>query len=161
MARGVNKVILVGNLGGDPDVKQLNSGKMVARLNIATSEGWKDKNTNEFQERTEWHRVSLFDRLAEIAQKYLRKGSKVYIEGRLRTNKWQDQEGRDRYTTEIVAREMQMLDSRGGTDTATTHTPLSIQPSQQGMTPAEKPTPENVDRPTEDLSILTDDDIPF
>jgi single-strand DNA-binding protein len=161
MARGVNKVILVGNLGADPEMRQLNSGKMVARLNIATSEGWKDKNTNEFQERTEWHRVSLFDRLAEIAQQYLRKGSKVYIEGRLRTTKWQDQEGRDRYTTEIVGREMQMLDSRGGTDTARTNAPLSIQSSQQRTTPVEKPTPETVVRSTEDLSILTDDDIPF
>lgn len=161
MARGVNKVILVGNLGGDPEMRQLNSGKMVARLNIATSEGWKDKVTNEFQERTEWHRVSLFDRLAEIAQQYLRKGSKVYIEGRLRTTKWQDQEGRDRYTTEIIGREMQMLDRRDGTDTATTNTPLPIQSTQQHTTPVEKPTPENVDRPTDDLSILTDDDIPF
>ena len=158
MARGVNKVILVGNLGADPEMRQLNSGKMVARLNIATSEGWKDKATNEFQERTEWHRVSLFDRLAEIAQQYLRKGSKVYIEGRLRTTKWQDQEGRDRYTTEIIGREMQMLDSRGGMDTAITQTSAHV--PTQAVAPT---TPETAAtyQATSDMDILQDDDIPF
>lgn len=114
MARGINKVILVGNLGADPETRYMPSGGAVTNLSIATSEGWKDKNTGEQQERTEWHRVVLFNRLAEIAGEYLRKGSKVYVEGSLRTRKWQDKNGVDRYTTEIIAGEMQMLDSRGG-----------------------------------------------
>jgi len=114
---GINKVILIGNLGVDPEVRYLPSGNAVANLRIATSESWKDKTTGEPQERTEWHRVALFGKLAEIAGQYLRKGSKVYIEGKLRTRKWQDQNGQDRYTTEIVVDingAMQMLDSRGG-----------------------------------------------
>ena len=114
MARGINKVILFGNLGKDPETRYMPSGGAVANLAIATSESWKDKNTGEMQERTEWHRVVCFNRLGEIAGEYLRKGSKVYIEGSLRTRKWQGQDGQDRYTTEIVANEMQMLDSRGG-----------------------------------------------
>ena len=114
MARGINKVILIGNLGKDPEVKYMPSGGAVANLTIATSDSWKDKQTGEAQERTEWHRVSMFGRLGEIAGEYLRKGSKVYIEGRLQTRKWQDQNGQDRYTTEIVANDLQMLDSRGG-----------------------------------------------
>jgi len=113
MARGVNKVILVGNLGNDPEVRYANNGAAIANLSIATSESWKDRNTGEQQEKTEWHRVVMFNRLGEIAGEYLRKGSKVYIEGKLQTRKWQDQSGQDRYTTEIVANEMQMLDSRG------------------------------------------------
>jgi single-strand DNA-binding protein len=115
MARGsVNKVILIGNLGGDPEVRSMpNNGNYVANINIATTESWRDRNTGENQERTEWHRVVMFRRLAEIAQQYLRKGAKVYIEGKLQTRKWQDQNGQDRYTTEIVADTMQMLDSRG------------------------------------------------
>lgn len=113
MARGVNKVILVGNLGNDPEAKYSQAGAAITNITIATSESWKDKNTGEAQERTEWHRVVFFNKLAEIAAQYLRKGSKVYIEGSLRTRKWQDQQGNDRYTTEIVANEMQMLDSRG------------------------------------------------
>jgi len=114
MARGVNKVILIGNLGNDPEVRYMPNGGAVANITVATSEQWKDKQTGEPQERTEWHRVVLYRRLAEIAGEYLRKGSKVYIEGRLQTRKWQDQNGNDRYTTEIIANEMQMLDSRGG-----------------------------------------------
>ncbi|HHH48963.1 MAG TPA: single-stranded DNA-binding protein [Gammaproteobacteria bacterium] len=114
MARGINKVILIGNLGQDPDVKYMPSGDAVANVTVATSESWKDKNTGEMQERTEWHRVVFFRRLAEIVGEYLKKGSKVYIEGKLQTRKWQDQSGNDRYTTEIIANEMQMLDSRGG-----------------------------------------------
>ncbi len=114
MARGINKVILIGNLGQDPDVKYMPNGGAVANVTVATSDSWKDKNTGEMQERTEWHRVVFFRRLAEIAGEYLKKGSKVYIEGRLQTRKWQDQGGNDRYTTEIIANEMQMLDSRGG-----------------------------------------------
>ena len=116
MARGVNKVILVGNCGQDPETKFTASGAAITNLSIATSESWKDKQTGETQERTEWHRVVFFNRLAEIAGEYLRKGSKVYVEGSLRTRKWQDQSGQDRYTTEIVANEMQMLDSRGAGD---------------------------------------------
>ncbi|AJD47021.1 single-stranded DNA-binding protein [Isoalcanivorax pacificus W11-5] len=114
MARGINKVILIGNLGADPETRFLPSGGAVTNVNIATSESWKDKQTGQMQERTEWHRVVFFNRLGEIAGEYLKKGSKVYIEGSLRTRKWQGQDGQDRYTTEIVASEMQMLDSRSG-----------------------------------------------
>ena len=114
MARGVNKVILIGNVGGDPEVRYLPNGNAVANVTLATSDSWKDKQTGQMQERTEWHRVVFFNRLSEIAAEYLRKGSKVYVEGSLRTRKWQDQSGQDRYSTEIVAQEMQMLDSRGG-----------------------------------------------
>jgi single-strand DNA-binding protein len=115
MARGVNKVILVGNLGRDPETRYMPSGAAVTNLRIATSESWKDKQSGEQQERTEWHSVAMFGRLAEIAAEYLRKGSQVYIEGKLRTRKWQDKnDGKDRYTTEIVADEMQMLGGRGG-----------------------------------------------
>lgn len=114
MARGINKVILIGNLGQAPEVKYMPNGNAVANVTLATSENWKDKDTGEMQERTEWHRVVFFRRLAEVAGEYLEKGSKVYIEGKLQTRKWQDQDGNDRYTTEIVAGEMQMLDSRGG-----------------------------------------------
>jgi single-strand DNA-binding protein len=115
-SRGINKVIIVGNLGNDPEHRVLPSGGAVTNLSIATSESWKDKQTGQPQERTEWHRVVFFNRLAEIAAEYLRKGSKVYVEGSLRTRKWQDQSGQDRYTTEIVANEMQMLDSRGANE---------------------------------------------
>ncbi len=111
-SRGINKVILVGNLGADPENRTSQAGSAITNLSIATSESWKDKNTGQQQERTEWHRVVFFNRLAEIAAEYLRKGSKVYVEGSLRTRKWQDQSGQDRYTTEIVGNEMQMLDSR-------------------------------------------------
>jgi single-strand DNA-binding protein len=114
MARGVNKVIIVGNCGQDPETRFMPSGGAVTNLSIATSESWKDKNTGDQQERTEWHRVVFFNRLAEIAGEYIKKGSKLYVEGSLRTRKWQGQDGQDRYTTEIVASEMQMLDSRGG-----------------------------------------------
>jgi single-strand DNA-binding protein len=112
--RGVNKVILVGNLGQEPETRYLPSGGAVTNISVATSETWKDKNSGQMQERTEWHRIVFFNRLAEIAGEYLKKGTKVYVEGALRTRKWQDQSGNDRYTTEIVASEMQMLDSRGG-----------------------------------------------
>jgi len=114
MARGINKVILVGNLGADPETRYTASGSAITNIRVATSESWRDKQTGEKQERTEWHRVVFFSRLAEIAGEYLRKGSQVYIEGSLRTNKWQDQSGQDRYSTDIVANEMQMLGSRGG-----------------------------------------------
>jgi single-strand DNA-binding protein len=114
MARGVNKVILIGNLGADPETRAMPSGASVANLRIATTENWKDRTSGENQERTEWHRVALFGKLAEIASEYLRKGSQVYIEGSLRTRKWQDKQGNERYSTEIVGNEMQMLGGRGG-----------------------------------------------
>ncbi|WP_280553777.1 single-stranded DNA-binding protein [Halomonas sp. 25-S5] len=114
MARGINKVILIGNLGQDPEVRFTPSGTAVANLNLATTDTWMDKQSGQRQERTEWHRIVLFNKTAEIAQQYLKKGSKVYIEGRLQTRKWQDQNGQDKYSTEIVANDMQMLDSRGG-----------------------------------------------
>jgi len=114
MARGINKVILIGNLGADPETRAMPSGTTVANLRIATSESWRDKQSGEQQERTEWHRVALFGRLAEIAGEYLRKGSQVYIEGSLRTRKWQDKQGNDRYSTEIIGNELQMLGGRGG-----------------------------------------------
>jgi len=114
MARGINKVILIGNLGADPETRAMPSGMTVANIRVATSESWKDKQSGESKERTEWHNVAMFGRLGEIAGEYLKKGSKVYIEGSLRTRKWQDKSGNDRYTTEIIANEMQMLDSRGG-----------------------------------------------
>ena len=114
MARGINKVILVGNLGADPETRYTASGSAIANIRLATSESWRDKQTGETQEKTEWHRVVFFNRLAEIAGEYLRKGSQVYIEGKIQTRKWQDQSGQDRYTTEIVANEMQMLGGRAG-----------------------------------------------
>ena len=117
-SRGVNKVILVGNLGQDPETRYLPSGGAVTNVTLATSETWKDKTSGQQQERTEWHRVVFFNRLGEIAGEYLHKGSKVYVEGSLRTRKWQGKDGQDRYTTEIVANEMQMLDSRGSSDSA-------------------------------------------
>ena len=121
MRKGVNKVIIVGNLGQDPDVKQLQNGS-VTNISVATSESWKDKNSGENTERTEWHRIVFFNKIAEIAGKYLKKGSKVYIEGSLRTRKWEDKDGNDRYTTEIVANEMQMLDSKSGEPAGTPST---------------------------------------
>ncbi|HEX6571354.1 MAG TPA: single-stranded DNA-binding protein [Steroidobacteraceae bacterium] len=114
MARGVNKVILIGNVGQDPETRYMPNGKAVTNLRVATSESWKDKQTGEQREQTEWHTIVMYDRLAEIAAEYLKKGSQVYIEGKLRTRKWQDKEGRDRYTTEINANEMQMLGGRPG-----------------------------------------------
>jgi single-strand DNA-binding protein len=114
MARGINKVILVGNLGADPETRYTASGAAVTNIRLATTDSWRDRQSGERQERTEWHRVVFFSRLAEIAGEYLRKGSQVYVEGRIQTRKWQDQSGQDRYTTEIVANEMQMLGGRAG-----------------------------------------------
>ena len=167
MARGINKVILVGNLGRDPEMRYTPSGSAVANLAIATSESWKDKQTGEQQERTEWHRVVMFNRLGEIAGEYLKKGSKVYIEGKLQTRKWQDKDGQDRYTTEIVGNEMQMLDSRGGgggggmgggmdnfdqsQPSSFQQKPQSAPAAQQGSQPQQKP------GAFDDF----DDDIPF
>lgn len=139
MARGkgsVNKVIIIGNLGADPEQKSTSTGTSITNIRVATSESWKDKNTGEQQERTEWHRVAFFGRLAEIAAQYLRKGSKVYVEGSLRTRKWQDQQGNDRYSTEIVGDEMTMLSGRGddysGGGTAPTRPPPTPPQSQKG-----------------------------
>ncbi|MCS5710296.1 single-stranded DNA-binding protein [Candidatus Berkiella aquae] len=150
MARGINKVILIGNLGADPEVRYMPSGGAVTNVTIATSESWKDKQTGEQQDRTEWHRVVFFNRLAEIAGEYLRKGSKVFVEGSLRTRKWQDQSGVERYTTEIVAAEMQMLDGKGGSDAPRTQ-------SNQGSRSA-APMAQEAPAPT---SHDFDDDIPF
>jgi single-strand DNA-binding protein len=149
-SRGVNKVILIGNLGQDPEVRYMPNGGAVCNITVATSETWKDKNTGENQEKTEWHRVVMFRRLAEIAGEYLKKGSKVYLEGRLQTRKWQDQQGQDRYTTEIVADEMQMLDSRGG---SADFTPSQSRGSSDGARPQQSQ-PAPVDNSFED-------DIPF
>lgn len=113
MARGINKVILVGNLGQDPETKYLPSGTAVCNISVATNEHWKDKDSGEHKERTEWHRVAFFGKLAEIAAQYLQKGSQVYVEGKLQTQQWKDKEGKDRWTTQIVAREMQMLGAKG------------------------------------------------
>ena len=113
-SRGINKVILIGNLGADPEVRYTQNSQAIANLSVATSETWKDKQTGEQREQTEWHRVVCYRRLAEIAGEYLKKGSKVYIEGRLQTRKWQDKDGQDKYTTEVVCNDLQMLDSRGG-----------------------------------------------
>ncbi|HHH45478.1 MAG TPA: single-stranded DNA-binding protein [Thiotrichales bacterium] len=146
-SRGVNKVILIGHLGADPEVRYMPSGGAVANVRIATSESWKDKQTGELRERTEWHNVVFYQRLAEIVGEYLRKGSQVYVEGRLQTRKWQDKEGRDRYTTEIVANEMQMLGSRNG-GTAGFEKPAA---------PARKPEPAAEAIPEPEF----DDDIPF
>ena len=143
MARGINKVILVGHLGQDPETRYMPSGGAVTNLRVATSESWKDKTTGDQQERTEWHNVAMFGRLAEIAAEYLRKGSQVYLEGRLRTRKWQDRDGNDRWTTEIIANEMQMLGGR----------PDSSAPARVAEAPAAAPAP----GPADDL----DDDIPF
>ena len=158
MARGVNKVILVGNLGADPDTRYMPSGKAVTNIRVATSESWKDRTTGDMQERTEWHSVVMYDKLGEIAAEYLRKGSQVYIEGKIRTRKWQDKEGKDRYTTEIIADQMQMLGGRGG-----------------GGGSSEPREPRSTTRPAEDRSAAPapvdegggggggefDDDIPF
>ena len=132
MSRGsVNKVILIGNLGQDPEVRYMPNGGAVCNISVATTESWKDKNTGENQDKTEWHRVVMFRRLAEIAGEYLKKGSKVYLEGKLQTRKWQDQQGQDRYTTEIVADQMQMLDSRGGSADFAPAQPRSSAPQSQ------------------------------
>lgn len=159
MARGINKVILIGNLGADPEIRYTASGTAVANLRLATSEAWKDKQSGDMQERTEWHRLVIFGRTAEVAGEYLKKGSKIYTEGRLRTNKWQGQDGQDRYTTEIVVNEMQMLDSRGG-GTANYGPPQGgARPQSQSQpAPQQQPSqPAAVDQSFDDL----DDDIPF
>ncbi|ARB92267.1 single-stranded DNA-binding protein [Legionella longbeachae] len=157
MARGINKVILIGNVGVDPDVRYLPNGNAVTTLSIATSEAWKDKATGEKQERTEWHRVVCFNRLGEIAGEYVRKGSKLYVEGSLRTRKWQDQQGQDRYTTEIVANDIQMLDSKGGASSSFDDIPQGqFAPSNQNFT-KKQPT----QQVPQDAFDQLDDDVPF
>jgi len=160
MARGINKVILIGNLGADPEVRYMPSGDAVANVSLATSESWKDRNTGEPQERTEWHRVVFFGKLAEIVKQYLRKGSKVYVEGKLRTRKWQGQDGQDRYTTEVMVDfngTMQMLDSRGaGGDSSAPFGDTSGAPAAGGSAPA----PTGGDSPSSGKPDFNDD-IPF
>jgi len=153
MARGVNKAILVGNLGNDPDMRYTASGAAVANISIATAESWKDKNTGEQQERTEWHRVVFFGRLAEIVGEYLRKGSQVYVEGRLQTRKWTNKEGHDQYSTEIVANEMQMLGSKSSGSANYDSAPQA----QQNSAPAPQAAAASNPAPADDF----DDDIPF
>jgi single-strand DNA-binding protein len=167
MARGVNKVILIGNCGGDPETRYLPSGGAVTNITLATSETWKDKATGQPQDRTEWHRVVFFNRLAEIAGEYLKKGAKVYVEGSLRTRKWQDQNGQDRYTTEIVANEMQMLDSRGqgmGGQSDSDYDQSAPAPrqnqSRQPQRQQSAPAPMNDAPPAGNFDDF-DDDIPF
>jgi len=160
MARGINKVILVGNLGKDPEAKFMPNGNAVTNITIATSETWKDKQSGQQQERTEWHRVVFFNRLAEIAGEYLKKGSKVYLEGSLRTRKWQAQDGQDRYTTEIVANEMQMLDSRGGSSEYSNPDSEINEPPRQSKASSSAVSKE-VTPSVDSGSNSFDDDIPF
>lgn len=150
MARGINKATLIGNLGADPEIRYTTNGSAVANVRLATAESWRDKETGEQQERTEWHRVVFFGRLAEIVEQYLRKGSQVYVEGRIQTRKWQDRDGNDRYTTEIVANEMQMLGGRGAGGGAPAK-------SDDAPASASSPAPGPSGQPTDDF----DDDIPF
>ena len=152
MARGVNKAIIVGNVGQDPEVRYMPSGSAVAEVSVATSEQWKDKQSGEKQERTEWHRVTFFGRLAEVVGEYVRKGSQIYIEGSIRTEKWQDKQGQDRYTTKIIANEMQMLGGRTGGSTGFQQDAPSHAPSQSAPTAAAAPAGSSAD---------FDDDIPF
>lgn len=162
MARGINKVILVGNVGGDPEVRYMPNGNAVTTLSIATSESWKDKTTGEKQDRTEWHRVVCFNRLGEIAGEYVRKGSKLYIEGSLRTRKWQDQQGQDRYTTEIIAADIQMLDSKGTSGPSGSsyeETPPAYQQSSSASHQQQNKT--NAAPAMHDAFDQLDDDIPF
>ena len=157
-SRGINKVILVGNLGNDPEVRYMPNGNAVANVSLATSDSWKDKATGEQQEKTEWHRVVFFNRLAEIVEQYVKKGSKLYIEGRLQTRSW-EQDGIKRYSTEIIASEMQMLDGRGGAmggdmgDNPFGQQQAPGQRHQQAAAPQVQPAPTNFDN--------FDDDIPF
>ena len=168
MKRGVNKAIIVGFLGNDPEIKSTQSGAMMATISVATSESWTDKHTGQKQDRVEWHRVVFFNKLAEIAGQYLKKGSKVYVEGSLRTRKWQAQDGTDRYTTEIMGNEMQMLDSRQ--DGGGSYQPQGQSQSSYSQPSYSTPTPQQAQRPAPQPKQATqqapafddfDDDIPF
>ena len=159
MARGVNKVMLIGHLGKDPDVRYSASGQAVANITLATSESWKDKNTGDKQERTEWHRIVFFGRLAEIAGEYLKKGMQIYVGGRIQTRKWQDKEGNDRYTTEIVAADMQMLGSRSGAGA-----PDDFSQEPRGESEGGQGGPQSGQAPSAKIAETVeefDDDIPF
>ena len=156
MARGINKVILVGNLGNDPDVRYTAGGAAISNISIATSASWKDKESGEMQEKTEWHKVVFFGRLAETVSEFLKKGSQVYVEGRLQTRKWQDKEGNDKYTTEIVANEMQML---GGKPSGGNYDKSSAPPSESSSG-SSRPSKAAPSRPAADENFV-DDDIPF
>lgn len=161
MARGVNKVILIGNLGRDPELRYMPSGGAVVNVTLATSDTWKDKSSGESKERTEWHNVVFFNKLAEVVAQYLKKGSRVFVEGSLRTRKWQDKDGQDRYTTEVVASDMQMLDSRGGAS-ADDYPRASGHSSTPKQTAARKGPSSSM--PAEESPFnddFEDDDIPF
>ncbi len=160
MARGINKVILIGNLGRDPETRYTQSQQPVTTFSVATSDSWTDRNTNERQERTEWHRIVCFRRLAEIAGEYLRKGSKVYIEGRLQTRSWEDQDGQTRYMTEVVANDMQMLDSRDATAGGGGMEGGYRAPPSSASRPPARPAPAPAPAPMDDPDDL-EDDIPF
>lgn len=155
-SRGVNKVILVGNIGQDPEIRYMPNGNPVANLTVATSETWKDKQTGEMREQTEWHKVVLFNRLAEIAGEYVKKGSKVYLEGAIKTRKWQDQQGQDRYTTEIIGNEMQMLDRRGDATQGSEYQQYSQANSDSKSKSASQAQPAEIPE-----LELADDEIPF
>ncbi len=158
--RGVNKVILIGNIGADPEIRYTQGGFAVANISIATAESWTDKATGERQERTEWHKVVFFKRLAEIANEYLKKGSQVYVEGSLRTKKWQDKEGRDRYTTEVVAQQMQMLGVRGDAQGQSQRSrPATTPGTNGGSRPASEPRRQAAAQTPPPIEF--DDDIPF
>ena len=152
----VNKVILIGNLGKDPETRYMPNGEAVTNITVATSETWKDKTSGEKQEKTEWHRVTFYRRLAEIAGEYLKKGSQVYVEGRLETRKWQDKEGKDRYTTEIIANEMKMLGSRSGQGD-----PSGRERSAEAREPAPAGEGKSAPKKPEGAFSDMDDDIPF
>lgn len=154
MARGINKVILIGHVGGDPEVRHMPNGNAVATISIATTESWKDKQTGDKQERTEWHRVVCFNRLGEIVGEYVKKGSKLYLEGSLRTRKWQDPQGQDRYTTEIVAADIQMLDGKGSSSGMQD---MPVQAAYQASPSRAQPAA----TATQDVFEELDDDIPF
>ncbi len=158
--RGINKVILVGNLGRDPEIRYTQSGDPIANINLATSESWKDRNTGETRENTEWHRVVMFRGLAKVAEDWLKKGQQVYIEGRLQTRKWQDQSGQDRWTTEIIANDMQMLGGRGGTGGGAGDDYDQSAPSRPTSGPATNPREGGSQQPKGAFDDF-DDDIPF
>lgn len=158
-SRGINKVIIVGNIGQDPETRYTQAGAAITNISVATSETWKDKQTGAQQEKTEWHRICFFNKLAEIAGEYLRKGSKVYIEGSLRTRKWQDQSGQDRYTTEIIASEMQMLDSRETGNVSAPSQPGNANVQRTAAYPSNQQAPQQVP-PQSDMEGF-EDDIPF
>lgn len=162
MSKGtLNKVIIIGRVGADPETRYMPNGNAVTNLRIATNDGYKDKNTGQYVDTTEWHRVALFGKTAEIAAQYLQKGGLVYIEGRIRTNKWQDKDGQDRYTTEIVANEMQLLGGRGNTDSMADEGASSFPKAAAPQKSSSKQSPPPSATPPEMESKFEDDDIPF